>query len=166
LEKEKLTNSFTVLINDNKRIVYKICYLYAGNEADRQDLYQEILFRVWQAYPKFRGDAKFSTWLYQVALNTAFGYVRQNKKLIVASTADGVLPDISFAEKDETEQEQIQLLHKAISQLNEVERAVVMLYLDNKTYEEMETIMGIPNGTLRVKMNRIKEKLKKLTNNQ
>jgi RNA polymerase sigma-70 factor (ECF subfamily) len=163
LEKDRLKNSFTALINDNKGIIYKICYLYADSDADRQDLYQEILFRVWQAYPKFRGDAKFSTWLYQVALNTAFGNIREHKRSIITNTSDGLLPETTSTGINEVEAEQLELLYKAINQLNEIERAVVVLYLDNKTYEEMETIMGIPNGALRVKMTRIKEKLKKLT---
>lgn len=165
MEKEDLKQSFTVLIDRHRRIIYKICYLYADNEADRQDLYQEILFRVWQAYPKFRGDAKFSTWLYQVALNTAFANIREHKRSVITHTADGLLPDTNYEAADDTETEQLALLHRAISQLNEIERAVVVLYLENKTYDEMESIIGIPNGALRVKMTRIKEKLKKLTKN-
>ncbi|MEO9173389.1 MAG: sigma-70 family RNA polymerase sigma factor [Mucilaginibacter sp.] len=150
-------------MRQNKGIIYKICYMYAANEFDRQDLYQEILSRVWQGFPKFRGDAKFSTWLYRVAFNTALTSSRQDKRSVVGYTADGTLPDLAHTDADQAHKEQLEMLYNAIGQLNEIEKAVVMLYIDNKSYEEMETIMGIPNGALRVKMTRIKEKLKKIT---
>lgn len=134
--------------------------MYADNAADRQDLYQEIVLQVWRSYQSFRGDAKFSTWLYQVALNTAISGLKKEKRSVLSTTTDGLLPDIADSDTDNT---QLELLHTAISQLNEIEKAIVMLYLDNKSYDEMDDILGIPNGALRVKMTRIKEKLRTIT---
>ena len=134
--------------------------MYADNATDRQDLYQEIVLQVWRGYKSFRGDAKFSTWLYQVALNTAITGLRKEKRSVLSTTADGLLPDMADTDIDTT---QLELLHTAINQLNEIEKAVVMLYLDNKSYDEMQDILGIPNGALRVKMTRIKEKLRTIT---
>ena len=160
METENLHSTFTKLVREHERIIYKICYMYADNAADRQDLYQEIVLQVWQGYKNFRGDAKFSTWLYQVALNTAIAGLKREKRSVLNTTADGRLPDIADINIDNT---QLELLHTAINQLNEIEKAVVMLYLDNKSYDEMQDILGIPNGALRVKMTRIKEKLRTIT---
>ncbi len=159
-----LHSTFLSLVKQHERIIYKVCYLYAANATDRQDLYQEILVQTWKGYEKFRGDAKFSTWLYQVAINTAIADFRRGKNSPVSFTGDD-LPEISDNIAGGTETEQLEQLHAAINQLNDIEKALVMLYLDGNTYDEMESIMGIPNGALRVKMTRIKEKLRQLTKN-
>jgi RNA polymerase sigma-70 factor (ECF subfamily) len=139
--------------------------MYADTEADRQDLYQEILIQVWKGYQKFRGECKFSTWLYQVAINTAIAGFRKEKKSPVIYGDSEQLPDISDANGDKAYNDQLELLHQAITQLNDIEKALVMLYLDGKNYDEMESIMGMASGTLRVRMNRIKDKLRKITKN-
>jgi len=156
---DHLHNTFIDLIHEHERMIYKICFLYADTEADRQDLYQEIVSQVWQGYQNFRGDAKFSTWLYRVSLNTAIAGFRKEKRSVLIYT-DGALPDISDTDAGN---EQSELLNRAIGRLNDIEKALVMLYMDNKTYDEMESIMGISSGALRVKMTRIKEKLKTIT---
>jgi len=144
-------------------MLYKVCRLYCFTEPDRQDLFQEIVIQLWRSYASFRGEAKFSTWLYRIALNTAISGLRKQQRLI-SPTDPGQLPtelqDIQYpAEKEE----QLQLLYAAIEQLSEVEKALTMLYLDDKSYLEMEEILGISQNNLRVKMNRIKEKLRKIT---
>ena len=158
-----LKDTFVKLIKEHERMIFKVCRLYAGNEADRQDLYQEILIQLWNAYPRFRGDAKFGTWLYQISINTAIAGFRKGKRSIQYQTFDGALPEVIDAGDAIEKEEQFQLLYKAIAQLNEIEKAIVMLYLEDKTYEEMEEILGISSGALRVKMHRIKEKLRQLT---
>jgi RNA polymerase sigma-70 factor (ECF subfamily) len=137
--------------------------MYADTQANRADLYQEILVQVWRGFPKFRGDAKFSTWLYQVALNTAIAGLRKEKRSPVMYGSEDSLPEMVDTHPENAEQ--LELLYAAVNQLNDIEKALVMLYLDGKTYEEMENIMGIPNGALRVKMTRIKEKLRAITKN-
>jgi RNA polymerase sigma-70 factor (ECF subfamily) len=138
--------------------------MYAYTQADHQDLFQDIVVQLWQAYPKFNGEARFSTWLYRVAINTAISG-RRKKKNLVTSYDPLTLPIHHSEEEGRHKEEELRLqeLHKAIEQLNEVEKAIVMLYMEERTYEEMEEILGISSGTLRVKMNRIREKLRHLT---
>jgi len=155
--------AFIHLVHEHRAMLYKVCNLYCYTEPDRQDLFQEIIIQLWRSYPKFRGEAKFSTWLYRIALNTAISDLRKQKKKF--SSIDPVelptqLQDIQYSAEKE---EQIQQLYAAINQLTEVEKAVTMLYLEDKSYDEMEEILGIHQNNLRVKMNRIKEKLRKLT---
>lgn len=163
MKQPDLHSTFLELVKQHERIIYKVCYLYADNATDRQDLHQEILVQVWKGYQKFRGEAKFSTWLYQVAINTAIAGFRKTKNSPVSFTG-GDLPEMSDT-TGMNETEQLEQLHAAINQLNDIEKALVILYLDGNSYDEMENIVGIPNGALRVKMTRIKEKLRQLTKN-
>ena len=125
-------------------------------------MYQEIVLQLWHAYPRFRGEAKFSTWLYRVAINTAISGLRKRKDFIESFEPD----DLPSNEQDSPyQEEQLAQLYRAIEQLNDIDKAIVMLYLEDKSYEDMEEIMGISSGTLRVKMNRIRQKLRQLTKN-
>jgi RNA polymerase sigma-70 factor, ECF subfamily len=144
-------------------MLYKVCNMYAFTDHDKQDLFQEIVIQLWGAYPRFRGDSKFSTWLYRIALNTAISDLRKQKNYI-QSVEPGQLPtEIQDIQYSKDKEEKLQQLYKAINNLTEIERAIVMLYLEDKSYDEMEEILGINQNNLRVKMNRIKEKLRKLT---
>lgn len=140
----------------------KVCRVYAYDTHDRKDLFQEILIAAWQSYPKYKGDAKFSTWLYKVAIYTAIAGLRKSKSFI-KSTDPNELPQSTITlSYDASQDDQLSVLYKAIAQLNEIDKAIVMLYLEDKSYKEMEDIMGINEATLRVKVNRIKEKLKQI----
>jgi RNA polymerase sigma-70 factor, ECF subfamily len=149
------------MVNGNRGILYKICRMYGATEPDRQDLFQEIVIQLWRAYPSFRGEAKFSTWLYRIALNTAISDLRKQRRHLTSVDLDQLqIQDIQYNTEQE---EQLQSLYAAINRLTEVEKALTMLYLEDKSYVEMEEILGIPQNNLRVKMNRIKEKLRKMT---
>ena len=162
MQNHKIEKQFENCIKENELLIHKVCRMYAYSEADRQDLFQEIVIQLWKAFPKFKGNSKFSTWLYRVAINTAITGLRRQKRII-----DSYEPtSLSHHLEDNTnyeEEEQLKLLNDAIEQLNQVEKAIVMLYMEEKTYEEMEDILGISQGNLRVKMNRIKGKLRQLT---
>ena len=121
------------------------------------------MIQFWKAYPKFKGDSKLSTWLYRVALNTAITGLRKRKNFIESREPDQ-LPE-QVTEYDAEREEKLGQLYMAIEKLNQVEKAIVMLYMEDRTYEEMEEILGINQGNLRVKMNRIKDKLRQLTKN-
>ncbi|HEX8279132.1 MAG TPA: sigma-70 family RNA polymerase sigma factor [Segetibacter sp.] len=165
MQKHETGKLFESHILENELLIIKVCRVYAYTDADRKDLFQEIVIQLWKAYPNFKGDSKFSTWLYRVAINTAISRLRKQKKFIT-SYEPATLPDnMSEENKRENEEEQWQQLTLAIEQLSEIEKAIVMLYMEDKSYEEMEEILGIGCGNLRVKMNRIKEKLRKLTKN-
>jgi RNA polymerase sigma-70 factor, ECF subfamily len=164
LQKHEAEKQFEKHLTENELLLYKVCRLYAYSDADRQDLFQEIVIQLWKAFPKFKGQSKFSTWLYRVAINTAITGLRKQKDFIV-SYEPATLPQYVDDNTGLEEEEQLKELHKAIEQLNQVEKAIVMLYMEDKTYEEMEEILGISQGNLRVKMNRIKEKLRQITKN-
>jgi RNA polymerase sigma factor (sigma-70 family) len=164
LQQHEAEQRFEKHIGDNELLIYKVCRIYAYTEADRQDLFQEVVLQSWIAFPKFRGQSKFSTWLYRIAINTAITRLRKQKDFI-DSYEPATLPQRMDDNTSAEEEEQLQLLNRAIEQLNGVEKAIVMLYMEEKTYEEMEDILGISQGTLRVKMNRIKEKIRQLTKN-
>lgn len=164
MQKHEAEKQFEKHIRENELQIYKVCRLYAYSQADRQDLFQEIVIQLWKAFLKFNGQSKFSTWLYRVAINTAITGLRKKKDFIVSyepATLPQHIEDNTSAELEE----QLKVLHKAIKQLNQVEKAIVMLYMEDKTYEEMEDILGISQGNLRVKMNRIKQKLRQITKN-
>ena len=160
-----LQEAFILLVNQHRGILHKVCRLYCFAEPDRQDLFQEIVIQLWRSYPSFRGDAKFSTWLYRIALNTAISDLRkQGRHRMITPLDQGPLPteiqDIQYSGEKE---EQLQLLYSAINRLTEVEKALTMLYLEDRSYQEMEEILGLSQNNLRVKMNRIKDKLRKMT---
>jgi RNA polymerase sigma factor (sigma-70 family) len=163
LQKREAGNQFEIHIKKHELLIYKICRMYAYTDADRQDLFQDIVIQLWNAYPKFKGESKFSTWLYRVAINTAITGLRQKKDFIQSYEHAALPVDISDDNSQHAE-ERLHEMYKAIEQLNQIEKAIVMLYLEDKTYEEMEEILGINQGNLRVKMNRLKDKLRNLTN--
>ncbi len=158
-----IQDDFLQLIQTHQGLLHKVCSLYENNAADREDLFQEIVLQLWKSYNSFRGEAKISTWMYRIALNTALSSIRKNKRRIPVSYPEMIPYDASDEKPDRIQEEKIRFLYQAIARLTEVERALVMLYLEEKSYEEMEEIMGISSGTLRVKMNRIKEKLRQQT---
>jgi RNA polymerase sigma-70 factor (ECF subfamily) len=118
--------------------------------------------QLWKAYPRFRGESKFSTWLYRIALNTAISGLRKRKNHISSYEPESLPTDIQDEAYDVEKELQLDQLYSAVRELSEIERAIVMLYLEDKPYDEMEDILGINQNNLRVKMNRIKEKLRKL----
>jgi len=165
LQKQEVEKQFEKDIRENELLIHKVCRMYAYTNDDRKDLFQEIVIQLWKAYPKFNGEAKFSTWLYRVALNTAITGLRKQRNFITSYEPASLNVNISDDNYSETGEERLQQLHKAIEQLSQVEKAIVMLYMEDKQYDEMEDILGISQGNLRVKMNRIKEKLRELTKN-
>jgi len=159
MHQDRSEKEFLKLVEQHKGIIVRICSIYARIPAEREDLFQEIIVQLWKAWPGFKGLSKFSTWLYRIALNTSISGLRKKKTDLVymdhAEVPDKVL------EEDKDRQEQLGAMYKAIRLLPEIDRAVVMLYLEDHSYEEMEEILGISQGTLRVKMTRAKEKLKR-----
>ncbi len=163
MQKHEAERQFERHIREHELLLHKVCRMYAYTDADRQDLFQEMVIQLWKAYPKFKGDAKLSTWMYRIAINTAITGLRKKKNFITSYESDGFPEHISDDSSGMVQEEQLQQLYKAIEQLNEIEKAIVMLYMEDRSYIEMEDILGISEGNLRVKMNRIKEKLRQLT---
>ncbi|WP_347158534.1 RNA polymerase sigma factor [Pontibacter chitinilyticus] len=157
-----MEKQFEKLIKENELLLHKVCSMYAYDEASKQDLFQEIIIQLWKAFPSFRGESKLSTWLYRVALNTAITGLRKEKRRQPGKVQFTRHIQLSDPAPD-AEEEQSQQLYEAIEQLNDIEKAIVMFYLEDKSYEEMEEVLGMSQGNLRVKMTRIKEKLRQLT---
>ena len=165
MQKQEAEKEFERLVQEHELLLRKICRIYAYTNADRQDLFQEIVIHLWKAYPNFKGNSKLSTWLYRVAINTAISGLRK-KKDFIQNYKPADIPEPANEHCGEyDEEEKLKQLYRAIEQLNAVEKAIVMLYMEDHSYEEMEEIIGLSQGNLRVKMNRIKEKLRQLTKN-
>jgi len=156
---------FVRQVQANQGILRKICRLYGQTQPDREDLFQEIVVQLWKALPRFQGQSKFSTWLYRVALNTAISDFSKRRRRLPASETEIATLEIKSELSEINKEEQLSTMYVAISRLPEIDKAMVMLYLENKSYDEMEDIVGISASTLRVRMNRIKEKLRQLTKN-
>ena len=161
---KELEHQFVTELESNQNIVHKVCTLYTNDQDSHKDLFQEITIQLWKAYPKFRGDAKFSTWMYRIALNTAITLYRKNKNRVLTQDYESVIFKIKADEYDETEEQQLRLMYKAVKELGDVDKALVFLYLEDKNYTEIAETMGISEVNARVKMNRIKTKLRTILN--
>ncbi len=157
-QKEK---EFSQLIQDNQGLIIKVSRLYTNSLEDEQDLFQEIVLQLWRSYDTFKGNSKISTWMYRVALNTAITLFRKKTR---APKTDELQDSHQGAplEDDDEKQDQITLLYSVVKMLPNVERAIVMMYLDDQPYREIAETLGISEVNARVKMNRLKKTLKEL----
>ena len=152
---------FVTQIEKHQNLIHKICRLYSNGDAEHKDLFQEITIQLWKAYPKFRGDSKFSTWMYRVGINTAISLYRKSKLRIQSYSFDDVSYKIPQTETyDDTQDQQLKSIYAALKQFNDIDKAVIFLYLEDKSYKEISEMIGITEVNARVKMNRIKKKLK------
>jgi len=154
---------FLDVLRQHERMIHKICHVYASDTSTKEDLFQEIILQLWKSFNGFRNESKISTWIYRIALNTALTQHRRSKSKVSLSFIGFMFEDKVEENDISGYEENLNFMYRAIGNLNEVEKAIVMLYLDDKSYEEMEEVLGISQGTLRVKMNRIKEKLRQIT---
>ncbi|GAB4045101.1 RNA polymerase sigma factor [Spirosoma litoris] len=153
---------FIQIVNTHAGILHKICRLYGKEEEDRKDLYQEIVLQLWRSFPTFRQEAQPSTWLYRVALNTAISLVRwQSRRITPVMLDNELLTDLQGPGTAEID-DQMHQFYKAVEYLSSIEKALVFLYLDGNSYDEIARIMGISNSNVGVKLNRIKAKLKRI----
>ncbi len=159
-----LEQEFVKELETNQNIIHKVCRAYTSNADDHKDLFQEISIQLWKAYDKFRGDSKFSTWMYRVALNTAISLYRKSKRTIKTGELYDNLKELKYEAFDDTQEIQLASLYKAIHTLNDIEKALVLLYLEDKSYREIALCLGISEVNARVKMNRTKNKLKQILN--
>lgn len=159
---QQLEQEFVTLLEDNQNILHKICRLYTADLDAHQDLFQEMVIQLWKSFPKYRGDAKFSTWAYRVSLNTAISMYRGTRTKISTVDWDQSLLNIQYEEYNDQTEEQLQWLYQAVRQLNDIDKALVYMYLEDKDYNEISETLGISIINARVKMNRIKVKLKEM----
>jgi len=162
--RSKREHSFVKLLEKNQNIVHKICRIYTNDPDSHKDLFQEITIQLWKAYPKFRGDSKFSTWMYRVALNTAITLYRKSTRQPKTQDYDSVHFRIKAETYDDTTEQQLSIMYAAVRELNDIDKALVFLYLEDKNYREIAETLGISEVNARVKMNRIKKKLRDILN--
>ncbi len=151
--------TFEKLIVENQNLIHKICNLYENSEADKKDLFQEITLQLWRSFSSFQEKSKFSTWMYRVALNTAITQKRKKSRSPLSTAISETEYDIPDSSAEESSEEDLKALSWAISQLKPVDRAIIFLYLEEKSYQEIADIIGITTKNVGVKIVRIKAKL-------
>lgn len=157
--------TFTQLIKEHQGLIYKVSSLYTEQQQDQNDLYQEIVYQLWKSYDSFRGEAKISTWMYRVALNTAIGQLKKKKRAPNTVSIDQGVVHI-MDELDAGLEERIKALNAQIQQLNILDRGLILLLLEGKKYEEIAEIAGLSHTNVATRISRIKRKLKsKMTKN-
>jgi len=156
-----LKEQFISEIQNNSGIIFKICRMYCDTKENQDDLFQDIILQAWHSYSSYKGLSKFSTWLYRIALNTAVTQLKKrNKQGIVAELNNEAL-NIPTHDTTETN-ERMQMLNMAIQKLSDVEKAIIILYMDEYSYKEMSEIIGISESNIGFKLNIIKSKLKEI----
>jgi len=156
----EINQRFRQIIKEHKGIFFKVARTYCPNEDDRQDIVQEILIQVWQSLHKYNDQFKISTWLYRISLNVAISFYRKNTRRINKHTALNEQASLILVEdRTETEQ-QLNLLEQFISELKEIDKALILLYLDDKSHAEIAEILGMSVSNTGTKIGRIKDKLK------
>lgn len=153
---------FISVVDKHKGIIYKVASMYCRNEEDRKDLTQEIIFQLWRSFDRYNGQYQYSTWIYRIALNVAISFYRKELR---RKTISNPLPDeiihLSHTKEDHNVGENIRLLQQVISGLKELDRALMLLYLEEKSYREMAAILGLSETNIATKISRIKAQIKK-----
>ena len=150
---------FAQLVREHKSTIYTVCYMFSHNDEEVNDLFQETLINMWKGIDSFREESKISTWIYRVALNTCLLQERKKKKEV---TRVPLTMNVNFFEDNDTNSSQVRMLHQRIGKLGLVDRALVMMWLEGMSYDEIGAVMGITPKNVGVKLFRIKEQLKKL----
>lgn len=153
---DPVENEFLTRLYEHQGILHKICFMYASQSMSQEDLYQEITLQLWKSYPSFREESLFSTWMYRVALNTALTTTRRKNLFTTTSKPD---PGTYEMETAMDFSEEVKLLYRAITKLKPVEKAIVLLWLEEKSYSEIAAITGISEKNVSVKLVRIKARL-------
>jgi RNA polymerase sigma factor (sigma-70 family) len=151
--------AFLRLLTAHKGMLYKICRLYQDREEDRQDLLQEIMAQLWVSWDSFRGESAFSSFLYRVALNTAIVYLKKGKQQSERFMY-GHYPDLAEELRPVRDQEErLAIFYRAVAQLDKLEKALIFLYMEGHAGKDMAQILGVSHASVRVKLNRVKNKL-------
>lgn len=148
---------FIQIISENEGIINKVVSFYASKQYSPEDLYQEIVLNLWRSYPDFRGDSKVSTWIYRIALNTCITYYRKKSKTPKTIELYVEIPDI-------VKNDDIRELYRLISMLSKIDKALILLWLEDKSYKEIAEITGLSTTNVGTKLSRIKEQLKSMSN--
>ena len=151
---------FAQTINDNKSTIYTVCYMFSKDQDEVNDLFQEVLINLWKGYDSFEGRSDVRTWIYRISLNTCISQDRKKKK---AKSVPLSMSINLFEDRDE-DTRQVEMLRKRINKLGAFDRAIILLWLENMSYEEIGQVVGISTKNVSVRLFRIKEQLKNMSN--
>ena len=153
-------------VNKNIGIIHKVANIYFSNAEDREDVRQEVLYQLWKSFPAYKGNAKFSTWMYKVALNTAITYIKKSSKILHKEILSGNYALLVETNEQAEVNEKLNLLYNAVTTLSSIDKAIMLLYLEDKSYDEIAVITGLTKSNISVRLVRIrlalKEKLKNI----
>ncbi len=162
MKKKTGNGQFIDLVLENQNIIHKICGVYCYNHQDRQDLYQEIVLQIYKSFDRFRGESSFSTWMYRIALNTAITQRRKRNRL--EQLHDFTDLDLLQANMEPNLDEEVKLLYLSIQKLKKTDRAIILLWLEEKSYQDISDITGLTVKNISVKLVRIKRELTEIIN--
>ena len=160
-DKKQRQQLFEIILSEYSTLVARICYMYGSDEEQRKDLYQDCMLNVWQGLSKYRGDAKLSTWLYRACINTCITSFRRNRRHNNSLSLD----EVSNLTTDESSRpNELKELYRLIGLLGDIDKAIIMMWLDEKSYDEISDVTGMPRNTVASRIRRIKERLIKMGN--
>jgi len=163
MTKDKLSEQFLSVFEENTGIIIKISRAFTHTSYDREDLINDIALELWKSFEKFKGDSKISTWIYRVALNTAINYKRKRKNdSLFSFLNDFRKEEITPWLVEQEESDESEVLYQCIDELNEINKAIILLYLDGNSHTEISEIMGISKTNVATRIGRIKEQIKNL----
>ena len=155
---EQQEKDFSRMIREQKATIYTVCYMFSKDKEEIDDLFQEVLVKLWQGYDSFQGKSDLRTWIYRVSLNTCISIDRKKKRRKTQPLLEG----IDLFDKNDADNRQTDMLHERIGRLQPFDRAIVLLWLENMSYDEIAQIVGISVKNVSVKLYRIKEQLKQM----
>ena len=157
-----LEKEFLNMIETQKRVIYKVCYIYAQDGDDLNDLFQEVVLNLWKGFQHYRGEGKVTTWVYSIAVKTCITFLRRSNSRLKTVPMTAAMLSNSCLVMGEGGDEQLHELYCLINQLGKLERALILLWLEERSYQEMADILGISKANVAVKLSRTKEKLKSM----
>jgi RNA polymerase sigma factor (sigma-70 family) len=157
----RLERQFAQTVKENKSTIYTVCFMFSKDSTEVDDMFQEVLINLWRGYEKFRGESSVGTWIWKVSLNTCITHDRKKRHRLSTVPLD---MNINLYEDTDSNSKQIRILYNRISKLGPLDRAIVLLWLDNMSYDDIAAIMGMSVKNVSVKLVRIKEQLKNMNN--
>lgn len=166
-QSENPTTEFHRFLNQHVGVIRRICRVYSNDADEYQDYFQEVVLQLWRAFGSFRGEAQTATWVYRIALNVCLSLLKVKKRRVSAVSLEPEhWSNVAAEAYDSTEEEQVKQLYAAIRQLNKIDRALILLYLEGRKYEEIAGVLGISLSNVGVKINRIKKQLNRIIHGQ
>ena len=160
---DEIKEQFVSILEKHIGIIFKISGAYAYVKQDREDLIHDIIYELWKSYKRFDGSCKISTWIYRIALNISMNYIRGRRNAVLFSSLDAFREtDITMWVEEQSSLPQLEMLYRCIDKLGEIDKAIILLYLDGNSHDEISEIIGLSRTNVGTRIGRIKEQLKKL----